>query len=108
MGTLRSPTSAPSVIPCFPRRRHYPSSRWPTHAHTGTRRHARTAGANGLANPRDFLTPVAAYEDKDDCEYTIVNKFNGALWTCTQVSVHFISRLAGVLVFVRVTTHAPA
>ena len=26
-------------------------------------------GANGLANPRDFLTPVAAYEDRDEpCE----------------------------------------
>ncbi|ELR15130.1 homogentisate 1,2dioxygenase [Acanthamoeba castellanii str. Neff] len=46
-------------------------------------------GANGLANPRDFLTPVAAYEDKDDCEYTIVNKFNGALWTCTQTRSPF-------------------
>lgn len=22
-------------------------------------------GANGLANPRDFLTPVAHYEDRD-------------------------------------------
>lgn len=22
-------------------------------------------GANGLANPRDFLTPVACYEDRD-------------------------------------------
>jgi homogentisate 1,2-dioxygenase len=22
-------------------------------------------GSNGLANPRDFLTPVAAYEDRD-------------------------------------------
>jgi len=36
-------------------------------------------GANGLANPRDFLTPVAAYEDRE-CEYTIVNKFLGNLY----------------------------
>ena len=36
-------------------------------------------GANGLANPRDFLTPVAAYEDKDrPCE--VVAKFAGHLW----------------------------
>ena len=36
-------------------------------------------GANGLANPRDFLTPVAAYEDKDkQCE--LVAKFAGSLW----------------------------
>ena len=36
-------------------------------------------GANGLANPRDFLTPVAAFEDKDGaCE--VVAKFGGKLW----------------------------
>lgn len=36
-------------------------------------------GANGLANPRDFLTPVAAYEDKDGpCE--VLAKFCGHLW----------------------------
>ena len=39
-------------------------------------------GANGLANPRDFETPVAWYEDKDgECE--IVAKFGGNLWSCT-------------------------
>ena len=38
-------------------------------------------GANGLANPRDFETPVAWYEDKDgECE--IVAKFGGNLWAC--------------------------
>jgi homogentisate 1,2-dioxygenase len=36
-------------------------------------------GANGLANPRDFLTPIAAYEDRDaPCE--VVAKFAGTLW----------------------------
>lgn len=36
-------------------------------------------GANGLANPRDFLYPVAAYEDKDtSCE--VIAKFGGRLW----------------------------
>jgi homogentisate 1,2-dioxygenase len=36
-------------------------------------------GANGLANPRDFLTPVAAFEDsEDECE--VVSKFLGKLW----------------------------
>ena len=36
-------------------------------------------GANGLANPRDFLTPAAAYEDSDErCE--VVAKFAGNLW----------------------------
>ena len=38
-------------------------------------------GANGLANPRDFETPVAWYEDRDaPCE--IVAKFAGNLWSC--------------------------
>lgn len=36
-------------------------------------------GANGLANPRDFLAPVAAYEDLDG-DYRIVAKFLGRLW----------------------------
>ena len=36
-------------------------------------------GANCLANPRDFLTPVAAYEDRDTpCR--LVVKWAGALW----------------------------
>ena len=36
-------------------------------------------GSNGLANPRDFLTPVAAYEDKEGrCE--LVQKHLGSLW----------------------------
>jgi homogentisate 1,2-dioxygenase len=38
-------------------------------------------GANGLANPRDFETPIAWYEDNDaPCE--IVAKFGGNLWSC--------------------------
>ena len=36
-------------------------------------------GSNGLANARDFLTPVAAYEDRDG-EFELVAKFQGALW----------------------------
>jgi homogentisate 1,2-dioxygenase len=36
-------------------------------------------GANGLANPGDFLSPAAAFEDHDEpCE--IVAKFAGNLW----------------------------
>ncbi len=37
-------------------------------------------GANGLANPRDFETPVAWFEDKDG-EFELVAKFGGNLWT---------------------------
>lgn len=37
-------------------------------------------GANGLANPRDFETPVAWFED-DDTPFELVQKFAGALWT---------------------------
>ncbi|HVW83937.1 MAG TPA: homogentisate 1,2-dioxygenase domain-containing protein, partial [Bryobacteraceae bacterium] len=36
-------------------------------------------GANGLANPRDFLAPVAAYEDVDG-DFRIGAKFLGKLW----------------------------
>jgi homogentisate 1,2-dioxygenase len=37
-------------------------------------------GSNGLANPRDFLTPVAAYEDIDE-PHQLVAKFMGHLWS---------------------------
>jgi homogentisate 1,2-dioxygenase len=36
-------------------------------------------GANGLANPRDFETPVAWFEDLEG-EHEIVQKFQGRLW----------------------------
>ncbi|WP_240161032.1 homogentisate 1,2-dioxygenase [Burkholderia sp. Ax-1719] len=36
-------------------------------------------GSNGLANPRDFLTPVAAYEDREG-QFELVTKLNGELW----------------------------
>ncbi len=36
-------------------------------------------GANCLANPRDFLTPVAAYEDRDAPSRMVV-KWGGVLW----------------------------
>lgn len=39
-------------------------------------------GANGLANPRDFETPVAWFEDRDE-RFEVVQKFMGALWTTT-------------------------
>ena len=39
-------------------------------------------GSNGLANPRDFLTPVAAYEDVEG-EVELVQKYLGRLWTTT-------------------------
>ena len=37
-------------------------------------------GSNGLANPRDFLTPVAAFEDVDG-DFELVAKFDGRLWS---------------------------
>ena len=36
-------------------------------------------GANGLANPRHFLSPVASYEDKTG-NFKLVTKFQGQLW----------------------------
>jgi homogentisate 1,2-dioxygenase len=37
-------------------------------------------GANGLANPRDFLAPTAAFEDREG-EFHITAKFMGRLWS---------------------------
>jgi homogentisate 1,2-dioxygenase len=37
-------------------------------------------GANGLANPRDFQTPVAAYEDREG-DFRMIGKFQGNLWS---------------------------
>lgn len=37
-------------------------------------------GANGLANPRDFLAPMAAFDDRDG-EFHITAKFMGRLWS---------------------------
>src|SRR5437762_657641 len=37
-------------------------------------------GANGLANPRDFLTPVAAFEDREG-SFELIAKFGGRLWS---------------------------
>ncbi|MEV4439360.1 homogentisate 1,2-dioxygenase [Streptomyces sp. NPDC049577] len=39
-------------------------------------------GANGLANARDFLAPVAAYEETEG-PVEVVNKFCGNLWAAT-------------------------
>ncbi len=38
-------------------------------------------GANGLANPRDFETPVAWFEDREG-KFEQVAKFGGNLWSC--------------------------
>ena len=39
-------------------------------------------GANGLANARDFLSPVAWYEDRE-APVEVIQKFQGGLWTTT-------------------------
>jgi homogentisate 1,2-dioxygenase len=39
-------------------------------------------GSNGLANPRDFESPVAAYEDVEG-PFELVQKYLGRLWTTT-------------------------
>eukprot|EP01017_Pseudomicrothorax_dubius_P042445 TRINITY_DN6928_c0_g1_i1.p1 TRINITY_DN6928_c0_g1~~TRINITY_DN6928_c0_g1_i1.p1 ORF type:complete len:442 (+),score=132.86 TRINITY_DN6928_c0_g1_i1:37-1362(+) len=40
-------------------------------------------GANGLANPRDFQTPVAYFEE-DNTEWKIIQKYQGEFFECTQ------------------------
>ncbi|OXB68916.1 hypothetical protein ASZ78_005353 [Callipepla squamata] len=42
-------------------------------------------GANGLANPRDFLVPVAWYEDRKIAGgYTVISKYQGKLFAAQQ------------------------
>jgi len=40
-------------------------------------------GANGLANPRDFLTPVAWFENRNE-EFAIISKYQGFLFVASQ------------------------
>lgn len=44
-------------------------------------------GSNGLANPRDFLAPVAAHEP--DVEHEIIRKQGGTLWRNRQAGTPF-------------------
>uniref|UniRef100_A0A915CUE2 Homogentisate 1,2-dioxygenase n=1 Tax=Ditylenchus dipsaci TaxID=166011 RepID=A0A915CUE2_9BILA len=41
-------------------------------------------GANGLANPHDFLTPLACFEEHENVNYVIVNKYQGELFKAQQ------------------------
>jgi homogentisate 1,2-dioxygenase len=45
-------------------------------------------GSNGLANPRDFVAPAAAFEDEPGA-YEIVRRFGGRSWRCTQPATPF-------------------
>jgi len=46
-------------------------------------------GSNGLANPRDFLAPVAAFEAQQDRPYQIIKRYGGRLWQTTQPRTPF-------------------
>ncbi|XP_063984388.1 homogentisate 1,2-dioxygenase isoform X2 [Diachasmimorpha longicaudata] len=50
--------------------------------------HLGPIGANGLANPRDFLTPVACYEDCD-LKFKIYSKYQGKLFSFERDSSPF-------------------
>lgn len=51
------------------------------------------AGANGLANPRDFLVPVAWYEDRQvPGGYTVISKYQGKLFAAQQVRMPWENR----------------
>ena len=59
-------------------------------------------GANGLANPRDFQYPTAWFEDID-IEYKTINKYQGYLFSTTQVSnidriIHHLMWLHGMAI----------
>ncbi len=45
-------------------------------------------GSNGLANARDFLAPVAAFEDSPGA-YELIKKYGGRLWRNTQPGTPF-------------------
>jgi len=45
-------------------------------------------GSNGLANPRDFLVPVAALEEGTGA-YRLIKKYGGALWVAQAASTPF-------------------
>lgn len=45
-------------------------------------------GSNGLANARDFLAPVAAFESEPG-DYEVVKKYGGALWSARQAHTPF-------------------
>ncbi len=45
-------------------------------------------GSNGLANARDFLVPVAAFEEGEG-GYEIVKKYGGRLWSASQAHTPF-------------------
>ncbi|KAI8083863.1 homogentisate 1,2-dioxygenase [Thamnidium elegans] len=46
-------------------------------------------GANGLANPRDFLTPKAAFDQENNVDWKIITKFNGKMFTAKQSHTPF-------------------
>lgn len=46
-------------------------------------------GSNGLANPRDFIAPHAAFETPQDRPYEILRRYGGRLWRCTQPRTPF-------------------
>ncbi|EDW76012.1 uncharacterized protein Dwil_GK14896 [Drosophila willistoni] len=41
-------------------------------------------GANGLANPRDFQTPVAWFNDKQVEDFNVISKYQGGLFVAKQ------------------------
>jgi len=41
-------------------------------------------GANGLANPRDFQTPVAWFDERAVSQFTVINKYQGCLFEAQQ------------------------
>jgi homogentisate 1,2-dioxygenase len=45
-------------------------------------------GSNGLANPRDFLAPVASFDDSAGA-FELVKKYGGTLWRTTQQNSPF-------------------
>ena len=64
----------------------------PPHTHT-----PHPSGANGLANPRDFLSPVAWFEDRElpSNDYVVISKFQGKLFATKQVGCNWKLKFIG-------------
>jgi len=46
-------------------------------------------GSNGLANSRDFQSPIACFEEDTETEWTLLSKFNGHLFAAKQTHTPF-------------------
>ena len=74
----------PAPLPLVPLLRSYLDAGLATGAELGRLPELGPIGANGLANPRDFLAPAAAFEDLEG-SFHLTSKFLGRLWQAEEM-----------------------